>query len=58
MPLEIRPGDRVAYEDTEGGFLIRRARPFDAGWHAALEKTLTAEWNSPEDELDFRGLCY
>jgi len=54
--LEIDPGDRIVYEDTGSGFLIRRAQPFDAGWHAAIEKTLSAEWNSPEDAEDFGDL--
>ena len=56
LRLKVQPGDQIVYEDTEGGFLIRRAQPFDAAWHSAIEKTLSAEWNSPEDAEDFGDL--
>ncbi len=54
--LNVAPGDQIVYENTPAGFLIRKARPFDAAWHAGVETTLAAEWNSAEDEEDYRDL--
>lgn len=54
--LDVRPGDHIAYEPTEAGILIRKVLPFDAAWHAGIEKSLEAEWNSPEDAEDFGDL--
>jgi antitoxin PrlF len=54
--LEVRPGDHIAYQNTDAGILIRKVRPFDVSWHAGVGKTLEAEWNSPEDEEDFVDL--
>jgi antitoxin PrlF len=54
--LAVQPGDHIAYETTEAGVLIRKVLPFDAAWHAGIEKSLEAEWNSPEDAEDFRDL--
>lgn len=54
--LEVRPGDHIAYLTTASGIMIRKVRPFDAAWHASIEKSLQAEWNSPEDEEDFGDL--
>ncbi|HEY7336112.1 MAG TPA: AbrB/MazE/SpoVT family DNA-binding domain-containing protein [Bryobacteraceae bacterium] len=56
MRLEVRPGDFIVYRNTESGVFIRKARLFDASWHASVGKTLEAEWNSPEDEEDFGDL--
>jgi len=56
LRLKIQPGDHIVYEDTEGGFLIRRAQPFDLAWHAAVQKTLSEEWNSPEDAEAFSDM--
>lgn len=54
--LEVHAGDRIVYENTASGFVIRKIRPFDAAWHAGIEKSLEAEWNSPEDDEAFRDL--
>jgi AbrB family looped-hinge helix DNA binding protein len=54
--LEVHPGDQIVYESTASGFVIRKIRPFEASWHAGIEKSLEAEWNSPEDDEDFRDL--
>ena len=54
--LEVRPGDSIAYETTATGVLIRKVRPFDAAWHSGVARTLEAEWNSKEDDEDFRDL--
>ena len=54
--LEVKPGDHIAYQATPAGVLIRKVRPFDATWHKSLEKSLSVEWNSPEDSEDFRDL--
>ncbi|MBV8845949.1 MAG: hypothetical protein JO307_24330 [Bryobacterales bacterium] len=62
LPREIRvrlnvgPGDHIVYRNTSAGVLIRKARPFDAAWHSGISKTLEEEWNSREDEQDFRDL--
>jgi len=50
------PGDHIVYRNTSAGVLIRKARPFDAAWHSGISKTLEEEWNSREDEQDFRDL--
>jgi AbrB family looped-hinge helix DNA binding protein len=54
--LEVRPGDQLVYESIASGFVIRKIRPFETAWHAGVEKTLEAEWNSKEDDEDFRDL--
>ena len=54
--LEVHPGDQLVYEKIAAGFVIRKIRPFEASWHASVEKSLEAEWNSPEDNEDFRDL--
>ena len=62
IPLEVRkrldvePGDHIVYETTSSGVVIRKVRQFDAAWHAAVEKSLAEEWDSPEDAEDFRDL--
>lgn len=54
--LEVRPGDHIVYLNTDKGVLIRKMRPFDVPWHSGIAKTLEAEWNSAEDDEDFRDL--
>jgi antitoxin PrlF len=54
--LQVHPGDHIVYLSTDRGVLIRKMRPFDAAWHSGVSKTLEAEWNSPEDDEDFRDL--
>ena len=53
--LRASPGDLIEYELQDNVVLVRRADPFDRGFHAALSDTLT-EWSSPEDEEAFRDL--
>jgi len=54
--LGLKPGDLVEYDiEEDGRATIRRVDPFDAQFHAALEKTLD-EWNSPDDERAFADL--
>jgi len=61
IPPEVReslgagPGDLIEYELRADAVVVRRAEPFDRGFHAALSETLT-EWSSPEDEEAFRDL--
>lgn len=54
--LDVRPGDQLVYQSTALGFLIRKIRPFDAAWHAGIEKSLEEEWDSKEDDQDVRNL--
>jgi len=53
--LRASAGDLIQYEVEGEVVRIRRARPFDSSFHAALSDTLT-EWASPEDEEAFRDL--
>lgn len=53
--LELVPGDLVSYEVEEDRVVLRRVRPFDAAFHAAVSETLE-EWASPEDEEAFGEL--
>ena len=53
--LRANPGDLIEYDIQGEVVVMRRADPFDRGFHAALSDTLT-EWSSPEDEEAFRDL--
>ena len=53
--LRANAGDLIEYEVQGNIIVIRRAGPFDRGFHAALSETLS-EWSSPEDEEAFRDL--
>ncbi len=53
--IGLQPGDYVAYELHDGVVILRKAEPFDAGYHRALASTLS-EWNSPADDEAFRDL--
>ncbi len=53
--LGIAPGDLVAYEIGDSEVSIRKVRPFDAPFHAALSATLD-EWASKEDDEAFGDL--
>jgi len=61
IPAKIRsalgtgPGDLVVYELEGRTVRLRKVKPFDAAYHAAVAETLE-EWNSPEDEEAFRDL--
>lgn len=61
VPKEVREavgleaGDHVSYEVRGEEIILRRVRPFDAAFHAALESTLE-EWASAEDDEAFRDL--
>jgi AbrB family looped-hinge helix DNA binding protein len=53
--LELSAGDVVAYELKGDRAIIKKLRPFDAAYHAAVGETLE-EWSSPEDEAAFNDL--
>ncbi len=54
--LNLKPGDTVVFEESEGGTVrIRKAEPLDIGFLSALESTLS-EWNSENDERAYRDL--
>ncbi len=55
--MGLRQGDVLTYEWGPGDTVqLRKAAPFDAVWHEALEVTLAEEWNSPEDDAAFASL--
>ncbi len=51
----LKAGDLVVYEVRNGVVTLKRGRPFDVAFHAALSSTLD-EWASPEDDEAFRAL--
>jgi AbrB family looped-hinge helix DNA binding protein len=53
--IGLRPGDQIAYELHDGVAILRKAEPFDAEYHRALNATLS-EWSSPGDDEAFRDL--
>jgi AbrB family looped-hinge helix DNA binding protein len=54
--LHVAAGDALVYEVQENeAVMVRKARPIDTAWHAALSDTLE-EWSSPEDEEAYRDL--
>lgn len=54
--LDIKSGDRVLFEILPGNqVLIRKERPFDRMYAESLQGTLE-EWNSANDDEDFRDL--
>lgn len=53
--LDVAPGDFIVYAIADGEVSIRKARPFDVAFHAAVSATLD-EWASPEDDEAFRDL--
>jgi AbrB family looped-hinge helix DNA binding protein len=53
--LGLNAGDLVIYEIADGVVTLRRAQPFDIGFHRALSATLQ-EWASEEDDEAFRDL--
>jgi len=61
IPVELRkaigiePGDILSYELQGKSVKLKKADPFDRGYHAAVAETL-GEWNSPEDEEAFNDL--
>ena len=53
--LNLKPGDRVAFEIAGRKVTLRRVDPADRAF-MKLSETAFAEWSSPEDEEAFRGL--
>lgn len=53
--LGLKSGDRVVFEIEDGKVILRKARPIDREFAAALEATLS-EWKSEEDETAYRDL--
>jgi AbrB family looped-hinge helix DNA binding protein len=53
--IGVGPGDRVAYDVSDGVVVLRRLEPIDLAFHAAIESTL-AEWDSAEDDEAYGDL--
>ncbi len=53
--LGVKSGDHVAFEIDDGKVVVRKARPIDWAWSAAVGSTLS-EWSSDADEEAFRDL--
>jgi AbrB family looped-hinge helix DNA binding protein len=53
--LGLRAGDTLAWEVNDGEVRVRRAKPLDIAFAAAVAGTLD-EWDSPEDEEAWREL--
>jgi antitoxin PrlF len=53
--LQLKPGDRVAFEVSGKKAFLRRVEPLDRAFLALSEQAF-GEWNSPEDEEAFRDL--
>ena len=47
--LDLHPGDKIAFEVTDGEVIIRKISSFDYEYHKAISKTLS-EWASKEDD--------
>lgn len=61
IPLKIRKmlgleqGDRVQFDITDNGVMIRKAEPLDKPYMSGVEAQLS-EWNSQEDNDAYRDL--
>lgn len=53
--LGLKAGDSIAWEVIDGEARVRKARPIDRAFAAAVSTTLT-EWGSDEDEDAWRAL--
>lgn len=53
--LGVKSGDHVAFEVDGGKVIVRKAKPIDWAWSAAVGSTLS-EWSSDADEEAFRDL--
>lgn len=54
--LNIKSGDKILFEILPNNqVLIRKESPFDRMYAESLQGTLE-EWNSQNDDEDFRGL--
>ncbi len=51
----LKSGDHVAFEVDGGKVIVRKAKPIDWAWSAAVGSTLS-EWSSEADEEAFRDL--
>lgn len=62
IPVEVRdflalnPGDFINFTFEHNSVHIKKAEPFDIEYHRALESTLSAEWNSKEDNDAYKHL--
>ncbi len=53
--LELKPGDKIAFEVRDGDVIIRKIQAFDFEYHQALTGTLS-EWSSKEDDEAYEDL--
>ena len=54
--LGLKPGDSVAFKLKDGLVCLQKARLVDHVFAAAVETTLTDEWDSAHDERAYRDL--
>ncbi len=55
--LQLKAGDKIRFVvNAAGEVLVKKAPSLDGGYLAAVEQSLAAEWNSPEDEEAFGDL--
>jgi len=54
--LDLKAGDQIVFQIIDDGqVLIKKATPMDLIYLRSIESTLT-EWNSQNDEEDYRDL--
>lgn len=53
--LGVKSGDHVTFEWEGDKVIVRKARPIDWAWSAAVGSTLS-EWSSDADDEAFRDL--
>ncbi|MGJ3242387.1 MAG: AbrB/MazE/SpoVT family DNA-binding domain-containing protein [Opitutales bacterium] len=54
--LNLKPGERVAFQIVDDRVELRRADPVDLVFHQAQEANLSREWLSAEDEAAYGDL--
>lgn len=47
--LDLHPGDKIAFEVSDGVVFIKKIQAFDYEYHNTLSDTLS-EWSSKEDD--------
>ena len=53
--LDLHAGDKIGFEVTDGGVILRKISSFDYEYHRALSNTLS-EWSSKEDDNAYDDL--
>jgi len=53
--LKLKAGDRIIYQDSEDGVILKKFEGLDVSYLKFLDGSLGSEWNSPEDNEAFDG---